>query len=479
MTPTFSVAGSPSPPPPASSSSPQPAAPAARASASSSAAARSPNPLCIRPSSESSPLSGLYPEVKQFDLAAPDLRKADVVLGERCCGRPRGADVRELGALQPGMESVPVVGHAVEHGGHPPREVLRGPHPQQAGVGVALEKRGVAGGEPLHERLGQHAHVGHGQVQALGPGGRHDVDGVAGQEQAPVLHGLGHEAAHRGDALLDDRPLLERPALAREASVQLLPDPLIRPALDVLVGLALEVEAGDLRRAHAVEREAAVVVAVDELIARGLDLGQDAEPAEWVGALAVAERAVGHGGAADAVVAVAARPHLAAEVPLLALVPEAEQGAVGLDARRADVVDLEQQWCLRLEAGGDQVLYDLLLAVDRDPASACELVERDPVTLAAEAKLDAVVDEALALQALADAHLDQEVHRPLLEHAGADASLDVVAAPILEDDGVDALKVEQVPEHQARRPRADYSDLRAGDVRCAHARIALLLSRPG
>src|SRR5918999_3984905 len=119
MPPTFSAAGPPSPPPPGSSSPPQPAAPAARASASSSAAARSPNPLCIRPSSESSPLSGLYPEVKQFDLAAPDLRKADVVLGERCRGRPRGADVRELGALQAGPETLPGVRHGGGNGGHP------------------------------------------------------------------------------------------------------------------------------------------------------------------------------------------------------------------------------------------------------------------------------------------------------------------------------------------------------------------------
>ena len=36
-----------------------------------------------------------------------------------------------------------------------------------------------------------------------------------------------------------------------------------------------------------------------------------------------------------------------------------------------------------------------------------------------------------------------------------------------------------MPEHQPRRAGAHYSDLRAGDVRCAHARIALLLPRAG
>jgi hypothetical protein len=77
--------------------------------------------------------------------------------------------------------------------------------------------------------------------------------------------------------------------------VQLAPDALVGPALDLLVRLALEVQAGELGRAHAVERETALVVAVDELFARGLDPRQDAEPAERVDVLAEPERAVGHG----------------------------------------------------------------------------------------------------------------------------------------------------------------------------------------
>ena len=100
------------------------------------------------------------------------------------------------------------------------------------------------------------------------------------------------------------------------------------------------------------------------------------------------------------------------------------------------------------------------------------------MALAAEAQLDAVVGETLPLQAPADAHLDQEVRRPLLEHAGTDASFDVLAVAVLEDDRFDALEVEEMPEHEARRARADDSDLRAGDVQCAH-RIALLPSRAG
>ena len=55
-----------------------------------------------------------------------------------------------------------------------------------------------------------------------------------------------------------------------------------------------------------------------------------------------------------------------------------------------------------------------------------------------------VVDEPLALQPLADAGLDEQVDDRLLEDAGADARLDVLAAPVLEDDRLDALAVEEV-----------------------------------
>ena len=122
----------------------------------------------------------------------------------------------------------------------------------------------------------------------------------------------------------------------------------------------------------------------------------------------------------------------------------------------ADVVDLEQQRRAGLEAGGDQVLDHLLLAVDRDPAATRELVEGDPVAAAAEAQLHAVVHEALALEPLAHAHLDQQVDRALLQHAGANAVLHVLAVAVLQDHRLDAPEVEQVPEHQPRRAGAHY-----------------------
>ena len=57
---------------------------------------------------------------------------------------------------------------------------------------------------------------------------------------------------------------------------------------------------------------------------------------------------------------------------------------------------------------------------------------------AAEAKLDAAVDQAFGMQPRADARPVQQVHRALFEHAGADAPEHIFAAPLLQDDRVDA-----------------------------------------
>src|SRR5262249_41585685 len=90
----------------------------------------------------------------------------------------------------------------------------------------------------------------------------------------------------------------------------------------------------------------------------------------------------------------------------------------------------------------------LLLAVDGH-ALADELAEIDVVQGAAEGKVDAVVEHALALHAPADAGLHQQIARPLLDQTGADAALDIVAAAVFQDDALHALEGERKGE-QAR-----------------------------
>src|SRR4051812_29787515 len=357
---------------------------------------------------------------------------------------------------------------AVEHRGHPPREVLRAPHAAQARVGVGLEQAVVARLVVAHERLREPHDVGDGEVQALRARGRDDVGGVAGEEEAPVLHRLDDPAAQRCEQALDDGPLAQREAVVRgRARPELLPDALVGPILDVLVGRHLEVEAADRRRAQAAQAEAALVVGVDQLLRRRRDLGEDPEPGEGIDTVELGEHAGRDRLARHAVEAVAAGDDVALERLRLALVCERDARRVAVDALEAEVGDLEADVAARLEAAGDEVLDDLLLAVDGDRPPAGQPAQVDPVALAVEAQLDAVMDEPLACQAVAEPGLGQELDGALLEDAGADAVLDVLAAAGLEDDGVDALEVQEVRQHQPGGPGTDDSDL------CPHLYEAL------
>src|SRR5215212_345673 len=396
-----------------------------------------------------------------------DTGQPDVVLGQRRRARPRARDVAQLRGLELALERV-LPGRAVQHRGHPPREVLDAPHPAQARLRVLLQGGVVAVLEPVDQGGGEHAHVGDRQVEALGAGRGHDVRGVAGQEQAPVLHRLDHDAAHRRDALLDDRALVERPAVrGSEAGAQLVPYPLVGPGLDLVGGVALQIEAAELRRAEAVQGEAAVVMAIDELVGRGRDLRKDSEPRERIVAGVDRQCAIGDGVAADSVRSVASGDDPAAQLLVGAVVAKADEGGVGVDGVDAHVLDLEEQRTACVQARLDEVLDHLLLPVDRDRPPAGQLGERDAVAAALEAQLEALVDEPLAVQALADAGLGEDVDRALLEDAGTDALLDVGAAAGLEQDGLNALAREQVAEEQAGRPGADDADV--GLVRAGHA----------
>src|SRR3546814_6275799 len=93
-----------------------------------------------------------------------------------------------------------------------------------------------------------------GEVQALGAGRRHDVGGVAGEEQAAPAQRLGDEAAQGGDALLERGAGDEaRGDVARELRLQALPEARVRPVVRVLVGRHLQVVAAELRAAQRAE----------------------------------------------------------------------------------------------------------------------------------------------------------------------------------------------------------------------------------
>ena len=111
------------------------------------------------------------------------------------------------------------------------------------------------------------------------------------------------------------------------------------------------------------------------------------------------------------------------------------------------------------QARGDEVLDHLLLAVDGDRPPAGELGEVDAVPAPVEAQLEAVVDEALAVQALGDAGGVEQVDRRLLEHAGAHARLDVVARRASSTTDSMPCRCEQVGQQQPGRAGPHDPDL--------------------
>ena len=125
------------------------------------------------------------------------------------------------------------------------------------------------------DRFREQPGVPDGEVEPLGTRRRDDVGGVAREEEPAVTHRLDDEAPHRRHALLDDRSLRELPPRLTKPRLELGPDAIVRPTPEVLIRLALEIEPAELGRAKAQQRKAAVVVGVDELVARGSDRRED------------------------------------------------------------------------------------------------------------------------------------------------------------------------------------------------------------
>src|ERR1700678_1281133 len=252
---------------------------------------------------------------------------------------------------------------------------------------------------------------------------------------------------------------------ATSATARLRPFPpgggTVGPAVDVLVGGPLQVEAADLRRAHAVQREAVLVAAVDDLVGRRRRLGEDAEPAVGVRALGRRQQAAArYGPAGDAVKAVAAGDGIALDlVPLPGLVGVGEHRAVRVEPAHRGLADVELKLGVGGDAGRDHVLDDLGLRVDGDPAAAGELTEVHVVPFAGELEVDAVVLEPLGVEPAAEADLAEQLDRGRFEHPGPLPRPAAGAAPVLDHDGVDPGQGEQVGQEQAGRACPDDADL--------------------
>jgi hypothetical protein len=80
---------------------------------------------------------------------------------------------------------------------------------------------------------------------------------------------------------------------------------------------------------------------------------------------------------------------------------------------------------------------------------------------AVESELDAVVNQAFALEAGTEARHIEEIDRTLFQHAGSHAAFDIVATAILDNDGFDPIAVKQVRQQQPGRTGSDDANLGA------------------
>src|SRR5262245_66499493 len=105
--------------------------------------------------------------------------------------------------------------------------------------------------------------------------------------------------------------------------MRLVPDALVWPGFDLVVGRALQIEAGEHRRAHGVERKAALVIGVDQLFVGRRRLQENAHPAERIFAVVDRQHARRDARPADAMEAVTAADEIASDLLIATAMTEA------------------------------------------------------------------------------------------------------------------------------------------------------------
>src|SRR6185503_4586551 len=107
----------------------------------------------------------------------------------------------------------------------------------------------------------------------------------------------------------------------------------------------------------------------------------------------------------------------------------------------------------------DQILDDFVLPVDGYRLAPGQLRQIDAMPLPLEGDIETVVSQSVALEVSADTHGMQQIDGSLLEDPRSHTIDHILAAAVLNDDGIDTVEMQQMPEHQARRTCADDADL--------------------
>jgi hypothetical protein len=115
------------------------------------------------------------------------------------------------------------------------------------------------------------------------------------------------------------------------------------------------------------------------------------------------------------------------------LMPEPDFWLLRFEIVHGDAVNLEQQWATVTKALVNQVLHNLLLAVD-GYALVHHRLEIDAMQITIDADIDAPMQHPFLSHALTYSHVAEEIGGPMFNQAGPNAVFDIVAAAIFNDD---------------------------------------------
>ena len=153
--------------------------------------------------------------------------------------------------------------------------------------------------------------------------------------------------------------------------------------------------------------------------------------------------------------AVAPGDEVAGNLKRLAVFLEPDTGLCRVKVQHLHLAGLVIAGQASLGAGVHQVAGDLGLAVHHHFLAVRVRSQIHPVALPRKQHVKAAVHQAVAVHARAHTGLIEQVHGGLLQHPGADAAQHIVRRLALHNHRVDAGLVQELPQQQACRARAD------------------------
>ena len=275
---------------------------------------------------------------------------------------------------------------------------------------------------------------------------------IAGQHQPPEPHRLGNEAAKRGDALFQRRAGFQRLChLRRQAAAEFVPEGVVRPILDLVVDIALDVIARPGHRAHRAQGKAARGVRIDDFMRHRPRIGQQAKPAERIDLFIGGDRGFRHGTAADPVIAVTAGDEVAVDPVSDSVLGIGDPGMRRVDIVNGDVGGLVDSCASRLVTHLAQVARHFGLAVGGDHLAAGVFGQADGDRFIVKGEVHGVMRDAFGRKPVTGPGPVDQINGGLLENAGTDPRQHIFLCLPLENDIVDSGKIQKTAKQQPGR----------------------------